>query len=92
MKNIRVNIRDNDGNRTTTTINAQIATTWGMYHNVPYVVINDDYRKRLTQAIQTYMNTLKGLDKSEIEGLLMQDIERKIVEREQQKNRQTNLL
>lgn len=93
MRYIRVNVTDNSGNRSSTTINAQIAKTWGAYHGISHSVDSNEYYKQLTKALRGHITTfLKGFDKSEIECLLMQDIERKIIERERQKNKQPNLL
>ena len=81
MKPIKVNYIDYDGKRTSTTISPQISLFWGRYHG--YMPSDDmiEYQRQIRQAIQTYINQFKqGLNKDIIEGYLLSDLERKIIE------------
>lgn len=93
MKPLKVNYTDYTGNRTSTTINAQIAIMWGSYHGLPPVGDVTGHRKNLIQAIQSHINQIDGtLEKSSIESGLLRDIERKIIEQCEHDRRQPNLI
>ena len=93
MKPLKVNYTDYTGNRTSTTVNAQIAIMWGSYHGLPPVGDVTEHRKNLIQAIQSHINQIDGtLEKSSIESGLLQDIERKIIEQCEHDRRQPNLI